>query len=124
MNGTCSDSFKQSFKCAHQYNGNKYELIQFGHLTKMTESQAGWGSRIHQLLLFRGVTPLSNECPGYSTKQSDGKAPVMLELLGMQSTPSLSSLPGPLWPKVVAFDKVLSMGQIELFDRVQTSHLC
>ena len=32
----------------------------------------------------------------------------------MQSTPSLASLPGPLWPGVVALDKVLSMGQIEL----------
>ena len=32
----------------------------------------------------------------------------------MQCTPSLPSLPGPLWPGVVATDKVLSMGQIEL----------
>ena len=32
----------------------------------------------------------------------------------MQSTPSLPSLPGPLWPGVVAPDRVLSMGQIEL----------
>ena len=38
----------------------------------------------------------------------------MLELLGMQSTPSLSSLPGQLWPGVVASDRILSMGQIEL----------
>ena len=37
----------------------------------------------------------------------------MLELWGMQSTPSLSSLSGPLWPGVVASDRVLSMGQIE-----------
>ena len=29
----------------------------------------------------------------------------MLELWGMQSTPSLPSLPGPLWPGVVAPDK-------------------
>ena len=41
----------------------------------------------------------------------------MLELWGMQSTPSLPSLPGSLWPGVVAPDK--SMGQIELFD-IQT----
>ena len=34
----------------------------------------------------------------------------------MWSTPSLPSLPGPLWPRVLAFDRVLSMGQIELFD--------
>ena len=29
----------------------------------------------------------------------------MLELLGMRSTPSLASLPGPLWTRVVASDK-------------------
>ena len=38
----------------------------------------------------------------------------MLELWGMQNTPSLSSLPGLLWPKVVALDWVVSIGQIEL----------
>ena len=37
---------------------------------------------------------LVNECPGYDTKQSDGKVPVMLELWGMRSTPSLLSLQG------------------------------
>ena len=55
-----------------------------------------------------------NECPGYDTKQSSGEASVNLELCGMQSTPSLPSLPDPLWLKVEAPDKVLSMGQIEL----------
>ena len=49
-----------------------------------------------------------------NTKQSDGGLPLMLELWGMQSTFSLPSLPGPLWPGVVASDRVLSMGQIEL----------
>ena len=39
---------------------------------------------------------------------------LMLRLWGMQSTPSLPLLPGPLWPKVGAPDRVLSMGQIEL----------
>ena len=38
----------------------------------------------------------------------------MLELWGMQSTPSLLSLPDPLWPGVVAPDRVLSMSQIEI----------
>ena len=38
----------------------------------------------------------------------------MLELWGMLSTPSLTSLPGQLWPGVVAPDRVPSMGQIEL----------
>ena len=53
-------------------------------------------------------------CPRYDTKQSDGKAPIMLEFGGMQSTPLLPLLLGPLWPEVVAPDRVLSMGQIEL----------
>ena len=60
--------------------------------------------------LCKGVRPLPpNECPREDTKQSDGKFP------GMQSTFSLPSLPGPLWPGVVATDRILSMGQIELF---------
>ena len=74
-----------------------------------------WGCKIHQLLLCRRArTPPPNECLGYDTKQSDGEVSVMLELLEMQSTPLLPLLPGPLWPGVVALDKVLSMGQIEL----------
>ena len=42
----------------------------------------------------------------------------MLELWGMLSTSSLPLLPGPLWAGVVALDRVLSMGQIELFDHL------
>ena len=38
----------------------------------------------------------------------------MLELWEMQSSPSLQLLPGPLWPRVVAPDRVLSMGQNKL----------
>ena len=55
-----------------------------------------------------------NECPRYEIKQSDAETPVMLELWGMQSTSSLSSLPGPLRPGVIAPDRVPSMGQIKL----------
>ncbi len=40
------------------------------------------------------------------SEQSDGEVPVMLEVWGMKSTPSLPSLPGSLWPGVVAPDKV------------------
>ena len=40
----------------------------------------------------------------------------MLEFGGMQITPSLPSLPDPLWPRVVVPDRILSMGQIELFN--------
>ena len=46
-----------------------------------------------------------NESPGYDTKQSDGEVPVMLGLWGIRSTQLLPSLPGPLWPGVVAPDK-------------------
>ena len=72
---------------------------------------------MHQLYLYRGVRPPpTNECPGYDTKQSDGEAPVKPKLWGMWSILSLPLLPGPLWPGVVAPDRVLSMGQIHLFD--------
>ena len=54
-----------------------------------------------------------NKCSGYDTKQS-GEAPVMLEFWEMQSTPSLPSLLGSLWPEMVGPNRVLSMGQIEL----------
>ena len=46
-----------------------------------------------------------NESPGYDTQQSDGEVPVMMELWGMLSIPSLPSLPGPLWLGVVVPDK-------------------
>ena len=52
-------------------------------------------------------------CPGYNAQPSDGETPV-LELWGMCSTPSLPFFPSPLWPGVVAPDRILSMGQIEL----------
>ena len=43
-----------------------------------------WGCQIRWLLLCTEVR-LPNECSGYDTKQSDGEAPVMLELGGMLS---------------------------------------
>ena len=49
------------------------------------------------------------------------EAPVILEIWGMRSTLSLSSLPGPLWPGVRAPDRVLSIVQIEVSD---TAYLC
>ena len=52
--------------------------------------------------------------PVYDTKQSDGKASVMLELWGMQSTPSFTFLPGSLCLGVVIPDRILSISQIEL----------
>ena len=58
---------------------------------------------------------LSSECPVYDTKLSDGEVLVILELWGMQSTPSMPSLLCALYFKVIAPDRVLSMDQIELF---------
>ena len=43
-----------------------------------------------------------NQCPESDTKQSDGKAPVLLELWIMWNTPLTPNLLGPLWPGVVA----------------------
>ena len=79
----------------------------------------GWGCRIHRLRLCRGVRPPTNEFPGYDTKQSDGEFSLMPELWGMRSTSSLPLLPDPFWPGVVAFDRAISMGYIEL-----TVYLC
>ena len=70
-----------------------------------------WACRIHRLHLWRvgDKTPsisvlditLNNLCWGSSDAG----------VLGIRSTPSLPSLPGPLWPGVVM---VLSMSQIKL----------
>ena len=55
-------------------------------------------------------------CSDYDIKQTDGEAPVVVELWEMRSTPSLWLFPGPLCPGVVAPDRVLSVDQIELFE--------
>ena len=52
----------------------------------------------------------------YDFKQFDGKAPVIQELWVIQCTSSLLSFLGWLCPCVVASDRALSLGQIELFD--------
>ena len=69
------------------------------------------GLVIHRLPLCREVWP-HNKFPGYDTKPTDGEVPVRLELWKMRSTPSLPSIPGPLWPGVVAPHWVLSMGYL------------
>ena len=71
---------------------------------------------IHQLILSRVLRRSLNKCSGYDTKESDNEAPVMLKLWRMQSTCSLPSLSGLLWFRVVASDRVRSMGWIEEFD--------
>ena len=73
-----------------------------------------WGCRILQLHLCRGVRPTPNECPDIDTKQSDGEVPVMFDLWGIRSTPSLPLFPGLHWPGGIATDRALFMGQIEI----------
>ena len=46
----------------------------------------------------------------------------MLEFCGTRKTPSMPALAGPLWSEVVAPDRVLFIGQIELLD-IQTVYL-
>ena len=55
----------------------------------------------------RGVRTLLNECPGYDTKQSDGNIQVMVELWE-------GRVPFHCHRSLIYFDRVLSMGQIEL----------
>ena len=89
-----------------QWEESIAKFVQNFRVTPSASCPVSWGCRIHRLLLCRGVRPPPhNGCPGYDTKQSDGEVPAMLELWGMRSTPLLPSLPGPLWPGVVAPDK-------------------
>ena len=89
-------------------------LVRFyGISTLVDYSSIGWGCRIHRLHIYRRVR-LPQRVSWYDSKKSDGEAPVMLELWGMRSTPLLPSLPGSLWLEVVARDRVLCIGQIEV----------
>ena len=48
---------------------------------------------------------------------------VMLELCEMRSIPLLPSLPGPLWPRMLAPDRILHLDQIELYTYVKMNCL-
>ena len=95
--------------------------IQMDHpvLTRKPNHSVGRDCRIQWMNFGWGVrsSTHTNECPGYNIKQSDREAPT-LETWRMWSTPSLPMLPGSLWPGVLAPDRVLSMGQIELFNHL------
>ena len=77
---------------------------------KLVSSPVSSGCRIHRLHFCRrgGKTPPIS----FLDMTSDCKVPA-LGIWGIWSTLSLPLLPGPLWPGVVASDRVLSMGQIE-----------
>ena len=79
----------------------------YKHLKHLFDCPVGWGCRIHRQHLCRGIRP---QPTGYDTKQSDSGVPIILELWGMRSTPSLPLLPGSLWLGVVAPDKRLIYG--------------
>ena len=79
-----------------------------------TQAKSAWAVEYIAYLQY-GKTPI-NECTGYEFKQSDGEAPVMLDLWGIWWAPSLPSLSGPLWSGVVTPKRILSMGQIEPFE--------
>ena len=76
----------------------------------------GWGGVEYTDCISAEGQDSPNECSVYDTKQSHDEEPVMLELWGMRSIPLLPSLPGLLWPGVVALNRDLSICQIELFD--------
>ena len=79
-------------------------LVQSAEAVEYTDSISAEGVR----------PPPPSKCPGYVAKQSDGKTLLILELWGMQRTPSLLSLAGSIWPRVLSPNRNLFMGQIEL----------
>ena len=77
-------------------------------------------SRIHRLFLCKKVRPrLQRVSWIYDIKQSGGEVPVMLELYRKWIIASLPLFLDSFWPGVIAPNRVLSMGLIELFD-IQT----
>ena len=102
-----------------------YNQRHFYSFIENYSSSVAWDCRIHWLNPCRGVRPSPNESPDYNTKQSDSEILVMLELWGMQNSPLVPLLPGPLEPGVVTPDRVLSMGPIKLFNihTVKTNYL-
>ena len=69
-------------------------------------------------MLVQQYTPTESSQRGKTPRKSvldmAGEAPVTLELWVTRSIPSLPSLPGPFWLGVVAPDRVLCIGQIEV----------
>ena len=60
------------------------------------------------------TTPTSSYEIGYETQKSDGEVQIMLEVLGIRTTPLFPSIPGQLRLGGAVPDYVFSLGQIEL----------
>ena len=105
----------QSLFFPAQFNGfTHFHLVRI-ILSSIHLAQLIRAVKIRRLHLCTGIrTPPRNEYPIYDARHTNGEVPVMLELWGIRSSPSLPSLSGPLRPAVVAPNRVLSMGQIEL----------
>ena len=123
MPSTIKNWQKRKRECRFKFDPELLYWTLFGHCLRNNElsGPASRGSRIHRLHLCRGVRSSLNECPVYDTKKSDGVAPVMLELWGIKSSPSLPFLPGSLWPREAVPDRVLFVGLIELNCEVMLS---
>ena len=80
----------KTYICTDHIHYWKYIYIQ--------SNPVGWGSRIFQLYLCRGIR-LLQQVSWIWHYRSYGEAPVILELWGMRSTPLLPLFPGPLWPR-------------------------
>ena len=77
----------------------------------------GWGCIIHRQHHWRDKNPPPTSDPvgwGYRIHRLHHCRGVMLELWGMRSTSSSPLLPGPIRLGVVAPDRDVSIGQIEL----------
>ena len=97
----------------NRHEKNKHTNLFMHIFSHPSNCPVGWGCKIHRLHPYRGVRPticvldltLNNLMVRFQ---------VMLKFWGMRRTPSLLSLPGPLWPRMIAPDRSLCMGQIEL----------
>ena len=79
-----------------------------------SNAQSAGAVEYTECISAEGENPPHHNGPGFDTKQCDGEAPVMLGLWKIRSNSSLPLFHVPLWPRVVAPDSILSMGQIEV----------
>ena len=106
------DSFIASFRLLLEYT--QYSLVHFLFPLLRIGQSAGAVENTNCISAEGHDLPHHQRVSWYDTKQSDGDVSVILELWGMLSTTSLPLFPSPLGPGVLAPNKALSMGQIEL----------